>query len=344
MNANDQFFARDAHVDAAAIAALPNSRKIHVVGSRADIRVPMREITQSDTPASSLSTEGAEKNPALVVYDTSGPYTDPAASIDIRAGLPALRAQWIEDRHDTEALPQLSSAYGRERLAEPELAGMRFDLHRLPRRARTGANLSGNVTQMHYARRGIVTPEMEFVAIRENLQREQHARGHARTRDAPASGPELRRSDSGIHHARVRPQRSRPRPRDHPQQHQSPGIRADDHRPQFPREDQRQHRQLGGVVVDRGRSRQDDLGDPLGRRYGDGSLDRQEHPRDARVDHPQFAGADRDGAHLSGAGEGGRQGGGAHLGDVPRHTDRAGRAGRRLLHHPRRRACCATSR
>ncbi len=179
MNANDQFFARDAHVDAAAIAALPNSRKIHVVGSRADIRVPMREITQSDTPASSLSTEGAEKNPALVVYDTSGPYTDPAASIDIRAGLPALRAQWIEDRHDTEALPQLSSAYGRERLAEPELAGMRFDLHRLPRRARTGANLSGNVTQMHYARRGIVTPEMEFVAIRENLQREQHARGHA---------------------------------------------------------------------------------------------------------------------------------------------------------------------
>jgi phosphomethylpyrimidine synthase len=169
MNANDQFFARDAHVDAAAIAALPNSRKIHVVGSRADIRVPMREITQSDTPASF----GAEKNPALVVYDTSGPYTDPAANIDIRAGLPALRAQWIEDRHDTEALTQLSSAYGRERLAEPELAGMRFDLHRLPRRAKAGAHLSGNVTQMHYARRGIVTPEMEFVAIRENLQRER---------------------------------------------------------------------------------------------------------------------------------------------------------------------------
>jgi phosphomethylpyrimidine synthase len=169
MNANDQFFARDAHVDAAATAALPNSRKIHVVGSRPDIRVPMREISQSDTPASF----GADRNPALVVYDTSGPYTDPAASIDIRSGLPALRAQWIEDRHDTEALTQLSSAYGRERLAEPELAGMRFNLHRLPRRAKAGTNFSGNVTQMHYARRGIVTPEMEFVAIRENLQRER---------------------------------------------------------------------------------------------------------------------------------------------------------------------------
>jgi phosphomethylpyrimidine synthase len=165
MNANDQFFARDAHVDAAAIAPLPSSRKIHVAGSRPDIRVPMREIAQSDTPASF----GAEKNPPFVVYDTSGPYTDPGASIDIRSGLPALRAKWIEERGDTEALSQLSSAYGRERLAEPELAGMRFDLHRLPRRARAGANVS----QMHYARRGIITPEMEFVAIRENLQREE---------------------------------------------------------------------------------------------------------------------------------------------------------------------------
>jgi phosphomethylpyrimidine synthase len=173
MNAKDQFFARDAHVDDAAVAPLPNSRKIHVLGSRPDIRVPMREIAQADTPASF----GAEKNPALVVYDTSGPYTDPAVSIDIRKGLPALRAPWIEERADTETLAELSSAYGRQRLAEPELAGMRFDLHRLPRRARSGGslsgNLSGNVTQMHYARRGIVTPEMEFIAIRENLKREE---------------------------------------------------------------------------------------------------------------------------------------------------------------------------
>ena len=131
MNANDKFYARDAHVDSAAVTPLPNSRKIYVEGSRADIRVPMREIAQSDTPASF----GAEKNPPIVVYDTSGPYTDPAATIDIRKGLPALRAPWIAERGDTVALDGLTSAYGRARLADPELAGLRFELHRKPRRA-----------------------------------------------------------------------------------------------------------------------------------------------------------------------------------------------------------------
>src|SRR5947207_4256089 len=113
MNANDQFFARDAHVDDAAVQPLPNSRKIYVEGSRPDLRVPMREIAQSDTPASF----GAEKNPPLVVYDTSGPYTDPAATIDIRKGLPALRAPWIAERGDTVALDGPRSAYGRARPA-----------------------------------------------------------------------------------------------------------------------------------------------------------------------------------------------------------------------------------
>ena len=171
MNANDQFFARDAHVDDAAVQPLPNSRKIYVEGSRPDVRVPMREIAQADTPASF----GAEVNPPLAVYDTSGPYTDPAANIDIRSGLPPLRARWIEERDDSAELDGLTSAYGRARLADAELAGMRFDLKRQPRRAKSGANLSGNVTQMHYARRGIVTPEMEFIAIRENHE----ARGNA---------------------------------------------------------------------------------------------------------------------------------------------------------------------
>lgn len=165
MNANDQFYARDALVDSAAVAPLPASRKIHVEGSRPDLRVPMREISQSDTPASF----GAEKNLPLVVYDTSGPYTDPAATIDIRKGLPALRGAWIAERGDTVELDGPTSAFGRARLADAELAGLRFDLHRKPRRAKEGAN----VTQMHYARRGIVTPEMEFVAIRENLLREE---------------------------------------------------------------------------------------------------------------------------------------------------------------------------
>ena len=168
MNANDRFYARDARVDAAAVAPLPASRKIHVQGSRPDLRVPMREIAQADTPASF----GAEKNPPITVYDTSGPYTDPAATIDIRNGLPPLRAAWIAERGDTVELDGLSSAYGRARLADPALAGLRFDLERRPRRAKPGANVS----QMHYARRGIVTPEMEFVAIRENGRREEMLR------------------------------------------------------------------------------------------------------------------------------------------------------------------------
>ncbi len=131
MNANDKFYARDALVDTAAIAPLPNSRKIHVAGSRADIRVPMREIAQSDTPASF----GAERNPPIVVYDTSGPYTDPDTTIDIRKGLPALRAPWIAERGDTVEQDGLTSAYGRARLADPELSGLRFELSRKPRRA-----------------------------------------------------------------------------------------------------------------------------------------------------------------------------------------------------------------
>jgi phosphomethylpyrimidine synthase len=164
MNANDRFLARDARVDDAAVKPFPNSRKMFVAGSRADVRVPMREIAQSDSPAAF----GVERNSPIVVYDTSGPYTDPAATIDIRAGLPPLRADWIQERGDTVVLAEPSSAYGRERLATPALSGMRFDLQRKPRRACDGAN----VTQMHYARRGIVTPEMEFIAIRENLQRD----------------------------------------------------------------------------------------------------------------------------------------------------------------------------
>lgn len=168
MNANPQFLAKDAHVDEAAVQPLPRSRKIYVQGSRADLRVPFREISQSDTHAM----REAERNPPLAVYDTSGVYSDPAVAVDIRRGLAPLRAQWIAERSDTEELGGPSSSFGVERLADPKLAQLRFDLHRLPRRAQAGANRTGNVTQMHYARRGIVTPEMEFIAIRENQRLE----------------------------------------------------------------------------------------------------------------------------------------------------------------------------
>jgi phosphomethylpyrimidine synthase len=172
MSANPKFLAATARVDEAAVQPLPGSRKIYVTGSRPDIRVPMREIAQSDTPAAMC----AEKNPPLTVYDTSGPYTDPEARIDIRKGLPPLRARWIEERGDTERLEGPSSEYGRRRLADPRLAELRFDLRRRPRRAKPGAC----VTQMHYARKGIITPEMEFIAIRENCRREEFLASLAR--------------------------------------------------------------------------------------------------------------------------------------------------------------------
>ena len=140
----------------------PNSSKIYEVGSRDDIRVPMREVAQSNTPA----TFGVEKNPPITIYDCSGPYTDPDAAIDLRIGLPALRAKWIEERGDTERLGDFSSEYGRERHADNALTHLRFPEPPKPLRAKAGRNVS----QMHYARRGIVTPEMEFVAIRENAR------------------------------------------------------------------------------------------------------------------------------------------------------------------------------
>jgi len=140
----------------------PGSRKIHVTGSRPDLRVPMREIAQSPTS----SQFGAEENPAITVYDTAGPYTDPEATIDLRQGLPTVRAGWIAERADTEELDGPTSAFGSERRNDPETAGLRFEHMRTPRRAQDGSN----VTQMHYARRGIITPEMEYVAIREDAR------------------------------------------------------------------------------------------------------------------------------------------------------------------------------
>ncbi len=164
MNAKEQFLAANAHVDEAAVQPLPNSRKVYIEGSRPDIRVPMRAISQDDTPTAF----GGEKNPPIYVYDCSGPYSDLAAKIDIRNGLPALRAGWIAERGDVEELADLSSEFGRKRATDKSLDELRFPgLHRKPLRAKAGKNVS----QMHYARQGIITPEMEYVAIRENLNR-----------------------------------------------------------------------------------------------------------------------------------------------------------------------------
>ncbi len=145
--------------------AYPNSQKIYLSGSRADIRVPLREIAQDDT----VTDKGREPNPPIPVYDTSGAYGDPNAKIDLKQGLPHIRSAWLNERGDTEILSGLSSEYGLERAHDPHTAHLRFNQITRPRRAKAGRN----VTQMHYARKGIITSEMEFVALRERMKMDE---------------------------------------------------------------------------------------------------------------------------------------------------------------------------
>ena len=163
----EEFLSQNATVDKASVADFPGSRKIYVEGTRPDIRVPMREILLSDTQLN----DGVEKNSPVTVYDTSGAYTDPDVAIDIQQGLAAIRENWIADRDDTELLTGLSSKFGLQRENDEKLDGLRFAHRRTPRRARNGANVS----QMHYAKQGIITPEMEFIAIRENMRFDEQA-------------------------------------------------------------------------------------------------------------------------------------------------------------------------
>lgn len=141
---------------------LPASTKKYIEGTSPSIRVAVREIALS--PTHHANTGRVEENPPLEVYDTSGPYTDPDITIDIKAGLAPIRLNWISDRRDVEKLLDISSEYGRRQASNPELADIRFQNRRAPLRAKSGMNVS----QMHYARKGIITPEMEYIAIREN--------------------------------------------------------------------------------------------------------------------------------------------------------------------------------
>jgi phosphomethylpyrimidine synthase len=160
----EEFIQKTSELSEDVTQPFPGSRKIYVEGSRPDLRVGMRAIQQADTAASM----GAEKNPPITVYDTSGPYTDPDVRIDLLKGLPDVRSAWIDERNDSEWLDAPSSEFGHVRANDPELASLRFEHIHKPRRAKAGAN----VTQMRYARKGIITPEMEYVAIRENLRLE----------------------------------------------------------------------------------------------------------------------------------------------------------------------------
>jgi len=162
---NTVHLSESAKVDSGSVQPFTRSKKIYVQGTRPDIRVPMREISLDVTPTDF----GGEINAPVVVYDTSGPYTDPNVIIDVRKGLGDVRSPWIEVRVDTERLSGLSSHFGQQRLSDAELTALRFAHVKNPRRAKAGAN----VTQMHYARKGIITAEMEYVAIRENMKLEE---------------------------------------------------------------------------------------------------------------------------------------------------------------------------
>ncbi len=144
---------------------LPASKKVYVTGSRLDLKVGMREVSQSRTAAH----YGITENPNITIYDTSGPYTDPEATIDLERGLAPLRENWIAERGDTEQLTGPSSTFGQQRADDINTEELRFEHIRKPRKARAGCNVS----QMHYARKGIITPEMEYIAIRENQRLDQ---------------------------------------------------------------------------------------------------------------------------------------------------------------------------
>ena len=241
---------------------MPNSRRVYVEGElHPDIRVPFREISLAPTKDFSGN---LEPNEPVRVYDCSGPWGDPAQAPDSSQGLAPIRAEWIARRGDVaeydgrEIKPE-DNGYltrGHEEFASTAERRNRLQVFGAgaPSRRPLRASAGHPVTQLWYARQGIITPEMEFIAIRENhgIAR-QKEEGRSMNADlstlnrpqlapSPASRRVLWRSDTQRDHRRIRPRRSRARARNNSRQHQPPRARADDHRPQFPRQNQRQHR------------------------------------------------------------------------------------------------------
>ena len=208
---------------------LPGSEKIYVTGSRSDIRVPMRKIKLSPT----VDLDGSKiENEDVVVYDTSGPYTDTNYTVDLQKGLPKLRENWIEERQDTVKLEGLSSEYGRMRQEDKSLDSLRFEhVNTHPRIAREGAQVS----QLYYARQGIITPEMEYIAIRENQLADRIREKYKKEKGESCSY-------SRLYHSRICPAGSGCRQGHYSGQHQSSGMRADDYRPELSGKNQCQYR------------------------------------------------------------------------------------------------------
>ncbi len=312
----------------------PASRKAYIPGQlHADLRVPVRDIALTN-------------GEVVSVYDTSGPYTDPDALIDVRKGLASVRGGWITGRGDVEhyegrapvALDDGQKSEDATRLAQ--LRAEAAALQRKPLRAKAGAN----VTQMHYAKKGIITPEMEYVAIRENGKREwmeqymQDAGREKRLMGNPLGAsipriitPEFVRDEvargraiipANINHPEVEPMAIG--------RNFLVKINANIGNSAVTLEHRRRVEKLVWAIR-------------WGADNGDGPVHRQEHPHHTRLDRAQQPRAHWHRAHLPGAGEGGRRGRRPDLGNLPRHADRTGRAGRGLLHHPRGRAPGLTS-
>ncbi|MGY3407569.1 hypothetical protein ACVWZV_003682 [Bradyrhizobium sp. GM5.1] len=227
----------DKTVPAVTTGPLPSSRKIFASPDAApDLRVPLREIILS---------EGAGE-PNLPVYDTSGPYTDPSVTIDVNAGLARGRKAWVLERGGVEEYQGRQIKPEDNGSVSTDKAARAFSAYHQPLRGRDGHK----ITQLEFARAGIITKEMIYVAARENLGRKEQLE---RAESSPCRRRKLWRGSARLHHPGVRPQRDRAGTCHHPLQHQPRRTRANDHRPQLPDQDQRQYRQLGGDVIGRGR-------------------------------------------------------------------------------------------
>ncbi len=268
--------------------SLPASRKVYRCRGAPDLRVPIREIRSM-----------LRGRAAAAVYDTTGPT--PTGGRDRRGKGAAAHAHRVgEGARRIEEYGWQADRAGRNGNVTGKHLARNFPNTPKPWRALDGKP----VTQYEFAKAGHITKEMIYVAERENLGRKKML---DRARGRPRRWRAVRRRAARLHHAGIRARRDRARACHHTLQHQPRRTRADDHRPQLPGEDQRQYRQLGRHLLGRGRGREDGVGDPLGRRHGDGPLHRAQHPQHARMDFAQFAGADRHRADLSGAGEGRRR-------------------------------------
>ncbi len=312
--------------------SLPNSRRVYINGKLAGVRVPFREIEQNP----SRNFDGTlASNPPVRVYETSGPWGDDDVHCDVREGLPPVRLEWIVGRGDVdeyegrEAKPiddgyLTFDAAKRARVKDPVKNVARLEDFPVMRRAVLGAKPGACVTQLHYARRGIITPEMEFIAIRENLGREAAWDLGAAPRDSllhqhkgQSFGaaipqyvtPEFVRSEVARGRAII------PANINHPES--EPMIIGRNFLVKI-------NANIGNSAVASSieeEVEQDALVHSLWLRHGDGSFHRQKHSRHSRMDHSQLAGADRHCSDLPGIGKGRRKSGGAHVGDLSRHAD-----------------------